>query len=69
MIEEAIAAARDRDIGVVVATHDMHQAERVADRVGVLLGDGLTEVGTAERIFENPIDDRTRRFISGELVY
>ena len=69
MIEEAVFEARDRDIGVVVATHDMHQAERVADRVGVLLGDGLTEVGTAERIFENPIDDRTRRFISGELVY
>lgn len=68
-IEEAMLAARDRGIGVVVATHDMHQAERVADRVGVLLGDGLTEVGPAERIFENPTDDRTRKFISGELVY
>ncbi|MFW5935565.1 MAG: phosphate ABC transporter ATP-binding protein, partial [Halolamina sp.] len=56
-------------IGVVVATHDMHQAERVADRVGVLLGDGFTEIGPTERIFENPTDERTRKFISGELVY
>mgnify|MGYP006282644849 CR=1 FL=1 len=69
LIEEAIAAARDRGIGVVVATHDMHQAERVADRVGVLLGGGFTEVGPTERIFENPSDERTRKFISGELVY
>jgi len=69
VIEEAIAEARDRGIGVVVATHDMHQAERVADRVAVLLGNSLTEVGPTERIFENPRDDRTRRFISGDLVY
>jgi len=69
VIEEAILEARDRGIGVVVATHDMHQAERVADRVGVLLGDGLTEIGPAERIFEDPTDDRTRKFVSGELVY
>ena len=69
LIEAAIGEARDRGIGVVVATHDMHQAERVADRVGVLLGDGFTEIGPTERIFEDPSDERTRKFISGELVY
>lgn len=69
MIEEAIREARDRDIGVVVATHDMNQAERIADRVGVLLGDGFTEIGPTETIFENPTDDRTQKFISGELIY
>jgi tungstate transport system ATP-binding protein len=68
-IEEAIGRARERGIGVVVATHDMHQAERIADRVGVLLGRGVTEIGPTERIFEDPTDDRTRKFISGELVY
>lgn len=69
LIEEAVGKARDRGIGVVVATHDMHQAERIADRVGVLLGDGFTEIGSTERIFEDPTDERTRKFISGELVY
>ena len=69
LIEEAIVEARERGIGVVVATHDMHQAERVADRVGVLLGDGFTEIGPTETIFEDPTDERTRKFISGELVY
>jgi tungstate transport system ATP-binding protein len=69
LIEEAIREARDRGLGVVVATHDMHQAERVADRVGVVLGDGITEIGPTERVFGDPKDERTRKFISGELVY
>ena len=69
LIEDAICEARDRDMGVVVATHDMHQAERIADRVAVLLGDGFTEIGSTDRIFEDPTDERTRKFISGELVY
>jgi tungstate transport system ATP-binding protein len=69
LIEEAILEARDRGIGVVVATHDMHQAERISDRVGVLLGNEFTEIGPTETVFENPTDERTRKFISGELVY
>ncbi|WP_281195879.1 phosphate ABC transporter ATP-binding protein [Halorubrum sp. F4] len=69
VIEEAMDEARDRGIGVVVATHDMHQAERVADRVAVLLDGGISEVGPTERVFEEPRDSRTRRFIDGELVY
>jgi tungstate transport system ATP-binding protein len=69
VIEEAVAAARDRGIGVVLATHDMHQARRVADRVAVLLGSDLTEVGPTETVFETPADERTAKFISGELVY
>ncbi|QLD86408.1 phosphate ABC transporter ATP-binding protein [Natronomonas halophila] len=69
VIEEAIAEARSRGIGVVVATHDMHQAERVADRVAVLLDGSITEIAPTEVIFEDPSDDRTRKFISGELIY
>ncbi|KOX98087.1 MULTISPECIES: phosphate ABC transporter ATP-binding protein [Halorubrum] len=69
VIEEAIGEAKSRGIGVALATHDMHQAERVADRVAVLLDDGITEVGPTEAIFEDPEKERTRKFISGELVY
>jgi tungstate transport system ATP-binding protein len=69
VIEDAVGEARDRGIGVVVATHDMHQAERIADRVAVLLDDGITEIGPTEAIFEDPENERTRKFISGELVY
>jgi tungstate transport system ATP-binding protein len=69
VIEDAVAEARDRGIGVVVATHDMHQAERIADRVGVLLDRRLAEIGPTNAVFESPEDERTAKFIDGELVY
>ena len=69
VIEDAIETARARGLGVAIATHDMHQAERVADRVAVVLEGRLIEFGPAERVFTNPDDPRARKFIDGELVY
>ncbi|MCL7417647.1 MAG: phosphate ABC transporter ATP-binding protein [Halalkalicoccus sp.] len=69
VLESAIGKASERGIGVVIATHDMHQAERIADRVGVLLGEEVIEVGPTRRVFEEPHDERTRKFIDGELLY
>lgn len=69
VIEDAVRQARNRGIGVVIATHDMHQAKRVADRVAVLLENDIIEVGDTETVFESPRDDRTRKFIEGDLIY
>ena len=69
LIESAVTDASDRGIGSAIATHDMNQARRIADRVAVMLGNGVVEVGPTEEIFESPRDERTRKFISGELVY
>ncbi|RQG88868.1 phosphate ABC transporter ATP-binding protein [Natrarchaeobius halalkaliphilus] len=69
VIEDAVLEAKKRGIGVVIATHDMHQAERIADRVAVLLENDIIEVGDTETVFENPTDERTQKFIDGELIY
>ncbi|RKD95107.1 amino acid ABC transporter ATP-binding protein [Halopiger aswanensis] len=69
VIEDAVLEARAQGIGVAIATHDMHQAERIADRVAVLLGDGIIEIGPTDRVFDEPDDNRTRKFIEGELIY
>jgi tungstate transport system ATP-binding protein len=69
VLENAVERARERGVGVVVATHDMHQAERLSDRIAFVFEGELIETGPAERIFENPRDDRTRRFVAGELMY
>lgn len=47
----------------------MHQAKRVADRVVVPLDGNVIETGPTERIFTDPRDHRTAKFINGELVY
>ena len=69
VIEEAVETARADGIGVVIATHDMNQAERIADRVAVLIEGRLIEVGPTARVFTEPDDPRAREFIDGELVY
>ena len=69
VIEEAVETARTDGLGIAIATHDMNQAERIADRVAVMLEGRLIEVGPTERVFENPRDERARKFIDGELVY
>ncbi|WP_227355207.1 ABC transporter ATP-binding protein [Haladaptatus salinisoli] len=69
LIEDAVADAAEQGVGVVVATHDMHQAERISDRVAVLLDGTIIETGPPEQVFETPEDDRTRKFVAGELMY
>ncbi|WP_101294127.1 ABC transporter ATP-binding protein [Halegenticoccus soli] len=69
VIEGAVREARDRGIAVALATHDMHQAERVSDRTAVLLDGECIEYGPTERVFDSPGDERARKFIDGELVY
>ncbi|MGQ3412366.1 ABC transporter ATP-binding protein [Natrinema sp. LN54] len=69
ILERAIERVRERDRGVLLATHDMHQAERISDRVAFLLEGELVEVGPPDRIFDDPRDERTARFVRGDLLY
>lgn len=54
---------------MVLVTHNVFQARRLADRVGLLLSGRLIELATADRFFNHPIDPRTRSFVNGEMVY
>ncbi|MBP7686734.1 MAG: phosphate ABC transporter ATP-binding protein, partial [Thermoflexales bacterium] len=54
---------------IVLVTHNVFQAKRLADRVGLLLSGKLIELGTADQFFSRPIDPRTRAFVNGEMVY
>ncbi|MFD1513759.1 phosphate ABC transporter ATP-binding protein [Halomarina rubra] len=69
LIEAAIERASARGITVVLATHDMQQARRVADSVAVLLDGQCIEHGPRDRVFEDPEDERAAKFVAGELVY
>ncbi|MFB6173573.1 MAG: ATP-binding cassette domain-containing protein [Halobacteriales archaeon] len=68
VLEDAVRRARDRGVGVVVATHDMHQAERISDRVAFLFDGELVETGPPEQVFDAPEDPRTARFVAGDLL-
>jgi tungstate transport system ATP-binding protein len=54
---------------VVVVTHNVFQARRLAHRAGFLLGGRLIEVALVEPFFSHPADPRTGAFVRGEMVY
>ncbi len=66
MINEVLEAMADLAKGgmtMVVVTHEMGFARRVADRV-VFMDEGrIVEVGTPEHFFQNPENERTKRFL------
>jgi tungstate transport system ATP-binding protein len=62
-IEDLIRRAGERGLSVVMATHDLDQARRLADRVGVLIGGELAWMGSAEEVFERPGSEEVARFV------
>ena len=54
---------------VVLVTHSVFQARRLAHRAGLMLGGKIVEVGEKERFFNAPQDPRTASFVRGEMIY
>ncbi|MGB7338853.1 MAG: phosphate ABC transporter ATP-binding protein [Phototrophicaceae bacterium] len=54
---------------IIIVTHNIFQAKRLADRIGLLYDGNLIEVADTQTFFENPHDERTAAFTSGHLIY
>jgi len=54
---------------VVLVTHNVFQAKRLAHRVALMLAGQIIEVAPVQEFFNAPQDPRTRAFLNGELVY
>jgi phosphate transport system ATP-binding protein len=50
---------------IVIVTHNMQQAARVAAQTAFMLLGELVEFGPTPRLFENPKDQRTEDYVSG----
>lgn len=53
---------------VILVTHNVFQARRLATRAALLLEGALVEVADCQQFFNAPRDPRTAKFVSGELV-
>jgi phosphate transport system ATP-binding protein len=65
-IEELIDELK-RDYTIVVVTHNMQQAARVADRTAFMLSGELVEFADTGKIFTNPDDARTEEYVTGKF--
>ena len=72
---DPIATARIEDLmwelkenyTIIIVTHSMQQASRVSQQTGFFHRGVMAEVGTTEQIFQNPVDPRTRDYITGRF--
>jgi phosphate transport system ATP-binding protein len=64
IIEELIMKLRS-EIAIVIVTHNLQQAYRVADRVAFMYLGDLVEYGNADDVFGAPKAKRTREYVSG----
>jgi phosphate transport system ATP-binding protein len=65
-IEELIEDLKRR-YTIVIVTHNMQQAARVADETAFMLNGELVEFGPTERIFTSPQDSRTEEYVTGKF--
>jgi tungstate transport system ATP-binding protein len=70
LIEEIVRDLnREESTTVVLVTHNVFQARRLANRVALLLEGRIVEVASTESFFESPRDPRTAAFVKGDMIY
>lgn len=65
-IEELIDELK-KDYTIIIVTHNMQQATRVADKTAFFLLGELVEFDDTEKIFNKPNDKRTENYITGRF--
>jgi phosphate transport system ATP-binding protein len=65
-IEDLIHDLKER-YTIVIVTHNMQQAARVADTTAFMLNGELIEHAATEKIFSQPADTRTEEYVTGKF--
>jgi phosphate transport system ATP-binding protein len=65
-IEELVDELKSR-VTIVIVTHNMQQAARVADQTAFMLEGELVEMGPTDQMFTRPNDSRTEEYVTGKF--
>ena len=70
LIEQLILELnKDTEMTIIIVTHNIFQARRVAREVVFLHEGHIVEAGETKKIFTSPEDPRTKAFVEGRMVY
>lgn len=69
LMERLTLRMKDDGAAVALITHNLFQARRLADRVYFLFKGRLIEHGEADGFFNEPREELTRQFMSGEIFF
>ena len=64
VIEDMLSEMK-KDYSIVIVTHNIAQAKRIADEAAVIFDGRLIENGSAAEVFELPKQQLTREFLAG----
>jgi tungstate transport system ATP-binding protein len=67
-IEDVVRMVVERGIKVVMSTHDLGEARRIAGEIVLMHRGRVVENGLAAEFFDNPKTQEARRFVAGELL-
>ncbi len=69
LIEELVMRInREFHTTIVLSTHDMVQGQRLGDRIGVIIGGRMAQVGTLHEIFFKPLGKDIARFVGVDNI-
>ncbi|MCX8188260.1 MAG: phosphate ABC transporter ATP-binding protein [Nitrososphaeria archaeon] len=54
---------------VILTTHNMFEAKKLADKVALLYNGKIVEEGDVKSFFEHPKNDITSKFVNGEIIF
>lgn len=70
MIEEIVRNYQQQyHMTVIIVTHNLFQAQRIADECILLIDGQIIEKGLTRDVFTHPKQERTRHFLDGTMVY
>ena len=65
MQDELLKLQKNDQRTIVFISHDLDEALRIGDRIAIMEGGSVVQVGTPEEILQNPADDYVRAFFRG----
>jgi glycine betaine/proline transport system ATP-binding protein len=65
MQDELLKLQEENQRTIVFISHDLDEALRIGDRIAIMEGGRVVQVGTPEDILQNPADDYVRAFFRG----
>ena len=68
LVEEIIMRVSASGVMIVMSTHDLGQARRIARDVVLLAQGRVIEHASARQFFANPATEEARRFLAGDLI-
>jgi tungstate transport system ATP-binding protein len=69
LVEDLIRERQSQGVTMVLATHQIFQARRLAHRTALLLDGKIVETAPTAQLLDHPVDPRTKAFLSGDMIY